>query len=45
MTQEQIVKSFLDGAQEGASSGAGNLKIQGDRLIHYKTVISERYNG
>ncbi len=43
MTQEQVVKSFLNGAKEGVSSGAGNLKIQGDKLIHYRTIIAERY--
>lgn len=42
MTQEQLVKNFLNGAQDGASSGAGNLKIQGNLLIHYQTIISER---
>lgn len=44
MTQEQIVKIFLEGAREGASSGAGNLKIRENCLIHYRTVISERYD-
>ena len=42
MTQEQIAKDYICGAKEGISSGAGNLKIQGDKLIHYSTLISER---
>lgn len=43
MTQEQIVKEFINGATEGVSGGSGNLIIQGDKLIHYSTIIAERY--
>ena len=43
MTQEQIVKRFISGSTDGVCSGAGNLKIQGDKLIHYFTLIAERH--
>lgn len=42
-TQEQIVDEFLAGAIDGVSGGIGNLKIKGNQLIHYQTVIAERY--
>lgn len=40
---KEVVQSFLDGATEGTSSGQGNLKINGNVLIHYFTPILERY--
>lgn len=43
MTQEQIVKEFVNGATEGISGGSGNLKIQGNKLVHYNTIIAERF--
>lgn len=42
MTQEQLIDEFLGGAVEGVCSGSGNLKIKGNKLIHYQTAISER---
>ena len=44
-TQIQVVQDFLDGATEGRSGSGGNLIIKGDQLIHYQTVIAERYRG
>ena len=38
-----VVQDFLDGATEGRSGSGGNLIIKGDQLIHYQTVIAERY--
>lgn len=43
MTQEQLIDEFLGGAIEGVCGGSGNLKIKGDKLIHYQTAIAERY--
>lgn len=43
MTQEQLIDEFLNGATEGVCGGSGNLKIKGDRLVHYQTAIAERY--
>lgn len=42
-TQEQVIEDFLVGATEGVSGGSGNLKIKDNQLIHYQTVIAERY--
>lgn len=42
-TQIQITQEFLKGATEGRSGAGGNLVIKGDQLIHYQTVIAERY--
>ena len=42
-TQIQVVQDFLDGATEGRSGSGVNLIIKGDQLIHYQTVIAERY--
>ena len=44
MTQQQLVEKFLEGDTEGVSGGSGNLKIEGDKLIHYNTIIAERLN-
>ena len=41
---KEIITSFLKGAHEGTSSGQGNLRINGDVLIHYFTPILERYD-
>lgn len=41
-TQVQIVDDFLAGATEGVNGINGNLKIVGNQLIHYQTVIAER---
>ena len=38
-----IIQSFINGAKEGLSSGQGNLRINGNVLIHYTTPILERY--
>lgn len=43
MTQEQLIDEFLNGATEGVCGGSGNLKIKGDKLVHYQTAIAERY--
>lgn len=40
-----IIRSFIEGATEGISSGQGNLKIKGNVLYHYSTPILERYEG
>ncbi len=40
-----VIKSFLEGAQEGQSAGQGNLRIKGDVLVHYTTPILERCKG
>lgn len=42
ITQKMIVQDFIMGKTEGVCGGAGNLKIIGDKLIHYQTVIAER---
>lgn len=42
-TQSQIVDEFIKGTTSAVCGGAGNLKIQGNQLIHYATVIAERY--
>ena len=42
-TQIQVVQEFLDGVTEGRSGSGGNLQIKGNQLIHYQTVIAERY--
>lgn len=42
-TQSQIVDEFIDGSTSAVCGGAGNLKVQGNQLIHYSTVIAERY--
>ena len=42
-TQSQLVDEFIDGTTSAVGGGAGNLKIQGNQLIHYATVIAERY--
>lgn len=43
MTQIMLIQEFLDGATEGVSDGGHNLKIKGDKLIHFSTVIAERH--
>lgn len=46
LTSPQLIILFLQGDTSGATNGGfGNLKIIGDQLIHYDTVIAERYNG
>jgi hypothetical protein len=42
MTQIKLVEEFLNGATEGVCDGGRNLRIKGDQLIHFKTVIAER---
>jgi len=39
---QQLVNDFIAGATMGNSGS--NLRIVGDKLIHYETVIAERYN-
>lgn len=44
-TISNLINLFLSGAEEGVTgtkSIPGNLKIRGNKLIHYHTVISER---
>lgn len=43
MAQEQLIDEFLNGATGGVCGGSGNLKIKGDKLVHYQTAIAERY--
>jgi hypothetical protein len=38
-TNEQIIKGFINGATSGK---VNNLKIDGDKLINYGTVIAQR---
>ena len=38
-TFKDLVLEFIEGATEGTSAGQGNLKIEGDVLIHYFTPI------
>lgn len=45
MTIKQVIELFLGGAEEGytgSKSNPGNLKIKGDKLFHYSTVIAQR---
>lgn len=45
MTIKNLIELFLSGSKEGstcAKSMPGNLKIRGDKLFHYDTVIAER---
>lgn len=42
MTNEKLMKEFLNGATKGK---AGNLKIEGSRLIQYDTTIAQFING
>jgi hypothetical protein len=42
-TQIQLVGELLAGETEGICGGNGNLKIVGNQLIHYQTVIAEKY--
>jgi len=42
-TQIQIAQEFIDGSTEGRCGGGGNLVIKGNQLIHYQTVIAERF--
>lgn len=45
MTIKNLIELFLSGSKEGSTgtkSMLGNLKIRGDKLFHYDTVIAER---
>ena len=45
MTIMNLIDLFLSGSKEGSTgtkSMPGNLKIRGDKLFHYDTVIAER---
>lgn len=47
ITFQQVIDQFVAGDREGYSGTAknhGNLRIEGDQLIHYSTPILERYN-
>ena len=45
MTQEQLIKSFVSGLDEGNNDGKHNLVLKNGQLIHYYTLISERVDG
>lgn len=36
-----MIRLWLDGANNGE---VANVKIRGDALVHYSTVIAQRYN-
>jgi len=42
MTTQNLVKEFLYGATKGKAS---SLRIEGDKLFNYGTVIAQRING
>ena len=45
MNFSEMITAFIPGATEGytgSKNNPGNLKIAGDRLIHYDTTIMER---
>lgn len=42
MNKEQLIKEFVNGAEQGKGS---NLEIMGDKLYNYSTVIAIRKNG
>lgn len=42
MKNADVVRKFLNGETKGK---AGNLHIEGDKLINYFTVIAQRING
>lgn len=42
-SQLKLIEMFKDGVTTGVSTGGMNLKICGDKLIHFDTVIAERY--
>lgn len=47
ITFQQVIDQFVAGDREGysgTSKNHGNLKIEGDQLIHYSTPILKRYN-
>ena len=44
ITFQNLIDMFIAGKTSGVSGTRGNLKIVGDQLIHYDTVIAERYN-
>lgn len=44
MTIDVLIDEFLKGAKEGTNV-SGNLKIEGNKLIHYETVLLERCEG
>lgn len=44
-TFKELIEKFVSGEREGASAGQGNLKIKGNRLVHYYTPILERFDG
>lgn len=47
MTIKNLIDLFLDGADSGytgTKSSPGNLRIVGNKLFHYDTVIAERVN-
>lgn len=46
MTSKDIIELFKNGetsAISGTKSNPGNVKISGDKLIHYRTPMLERY--
>ena len=44
MTIEQVVKNFKNGAVKGQASG-GRVRIEGEFLINFSTVIAQRIQG
>lgn len=43
MTIDVLIDEFLKGATEGVN-GTGKLKIEGNKLIHYETVLLEKFD-
>ena len=46
ITFQQVIDQFLEGetnAFAGTEKNPGNLRIDGDQIIHYSTPIAERY--
>lgn len=43
-TFKDLADEFISGATSGMSAGQANLKISGSKLIHYETIIAERYH-
>lgn len=42
---KDVINDYMNSAIEGQSSGPGNLKIKGNKLVHHQTPICEKFNG